>query len=125
MNIIVIDDDPIARMLITRYLAISGFTGDIYTAENGEEGFELINSTAEPMVIVLDYHMPVMDGSELLKKLDSHQINHPVFLLSSSCTTELDKENQTYEWVQGYFEKPINLDKAKSIIEFLQVHYTL
>ena len=123
MNIIVIDDDPIARMLISRYLAISGFMGNIYTAENGAEGFELINSTKESMVIVLDYHMPVMDGSQLLKKLKEHNITHPVFLLSSSCKDELEKENQSYEWVQGYFEKPIDLNKTNSIMELVEVLY--
>ena len=120
MNILVIDDDPVARMLITRFLSIKGFEGSIYTAENGQEGFDLMSSTSKKFVIVLDYHMPVLDGSGLLKKMAADNISHPVLLLSSSSVDELENEFQTYDFVEGYFDKPIDLNKTKIILDYAE-----
>lgn len=120
MNILVIDDDPVARMLITRFLSIKGFEGAIYTAENGQEGFDLMTSTSDKFVIVLDYHMPVLDGSGLLKKMAENNISHPVLLLSSSSVEELEAEFQAYDFVKGYFDKPIDLNKTKIILDYAE-----
>lgn len=120
MNILVIDDDPVARMLITRFLSIKGFEGPIYTAENGQEGFDLLDSSSDNFVIVLDYHMPVLDGSELLKKMSENSISHPVLLLSSSSVDELENEFQSYNFVKGYFDKPIDLNKTKIILDYAE-----
>ena len=120
MNILVIDDDPVARMLITRFLNIKGFNGAIYTAENGQEGFDLISSASEKFLIILDYHMPVLDGSGLLKKLHENKYSHPIFLLSSSSIEELEKEFQSYHFVEGYFDKPIDLNKTKIILDLAE-----
>ena len=121
MNLLVIDDDPVARMLITRFLSIKGFDGSIYTAENGQEAFELVSSTSEKFLIILDYHMPVMDGSTLLNKLSEYNYSHPVFLLSSSSVDELEVEFQKHDFVEGYFDKPIDLNKTKIILDFAKV----
>ena len=120
MKLIVIDDDPIARMLITRYISISGYSDPILIAENGQEGFNMIVKNPGDFVIILDYHMPVLDGSGLLKKLDEHNLTYPVFLVSSSDRDELEQEYQTYPWLHGYFDKPIDLNKTKIILDFAQ-----
>ncbi len=118
MNLLIIDDDPIARMLLTRFVSINGFTGSIYTAENGQEGYDIISSTDQDFLLILDYHMPVLDGSGLLKKLSDNGYSHPVFLLSSSSVDELETEYRLYNWLQGYFDKPIDLNKTKIILDF-------
>ena len=120
MNLLVIDDDPVARMLITRFLSIKGYKGSILTAENGQEGFDIISSSNKKFLIVLDYHMPVLDGSGLLKKLSKHNYSHPVLLLSSSSAEELELEFQTHSFVEGYFDKPIDLNKTKIILDFAE-----
>jgi CheY-like chemotaxis protein len=120
MKIIVIDDDPIARMLLTRFITISGYSGTILVAENGQIGFDMIVSNPGDYVIILDYHMPVLDGSGLLKKLDENHLSYPVFLLSSSDKDQLEQEYQTYPWLHGYFDKPIDINKTKIILDFAQ-----
>lgn len=118
MNLLIIDDDPIARMLLTRFVSINGFKGSIYTAENGQEGYDIISSSEKDFLLILDYHMPVLDGSGLLKKLSDNGYAHHVFLLSSSSVSELETEYQLYPWVQGYFDKPIDLNKTKIILDY-------
>lgn len=120
MDLLVIDDDPIARMLITRFLSVKGFNGSIYTAENGQQGFDIVNSTKSNFLIILDYHMPILDGSGTLKKLAENNFDHPVFLLSSSSVEELEAEYQMHDFVQGYFDKPIDLNKTTILLNYLE-----
>ena len=119
-NILIIDDDPIARMLAKRNLEIAGFKGSIVTAENGEMGYEIIANSKQEYVLMLDFHMPELDGLGLLKKLKTNSFNPPVFMLSSSILSENKNECLSFECVQEYLVKPIDQLKTKSIIDFVQ-----
>ena len=67
LNALVIDDDPDARDLAVRLLKGVGFKVDL--ASNGKEGLEKLKFGFD--LVILDLQMPVMDGFEFLKELDS------------------------------------------------------
>jgi CheY-like chemotaxis protein len=80
-TVLVIDDDPAARDLVTRLLARAGFR--VITAPDGATG--LARARAErPAVITLDVVMPAMDGWEVLTALKSDPAvrDIPVVMLS-------------------------------------------
>ena len=58
-EVLVVDDDPDSRTLLT--LALSGAGYDVATAGNGEEALRAARAH-RPDVILLDLAMPVMDG---------------------------------------------------------------
>ena len=118
VNILIVDDDPIARMLAKRNLEIAGFKGSITSAENGQEGFDILSKSHKDLIVILDFHMPELDGIGLLKKLKLHHINPPVFMLSSSFLTENKDTCMSHSCVQDYFIKPMDQFKSKAIIEF-------
>ncbi|UTW66117.1 response regulator [bacterium SCSIO 12643] len=118
MNILIIDDDPIARMLAKRNLEILGFKGSIITAENGKMGYEILTSRSEKFIIILDYHMPELDGIGFLRKLGENQLEPPTFMLSSSILEVHQNECLDYPFVQEYLVKPIDKSKTEKIIEF-------
>lgn len=118
MNILIIDDDPIARMLAKRNLEILGFTGSIITAENGRMGYDILTSRSEKFIIILDYHMPELDGIGFLRKLDANRLSPPIFMLSSSILEIHQNECLDYQFVQEYLVKPIDKSKTEKIIEF-------
>lgn len=69
MRILVVDDDPLNRFLLTHMLEEEGYE-DCYEAENGEEAVELADKV-QPDVVLLDIVMPDMDGYQvapILKK---------------------------------------------------------
>jgi CheY-like chemotaxis protein len=119
VNILIIDDDPIARMLAKRNLEIAGFKGSIVTAENGEMGYELISNSRQEYVLMLDFHMPELDGLGLLNKLNGSNFNPPVFMLSSSILSENKNECLRFDCVQEYLVKPIDQLKTKTILDFV------
>jgi signal transduction histidine kinase/CheY-like chemotaxis protein len=64
--ILIIDDDPIARDLISRTLKLDGHT--VVTAGSGAEGLDLARKL-KPSLITLDIMMPDMDGWAVLQEL--------------------------------------------------------
>lgn len=65
-TILVIEDDPDIRELVSYNLGKEGYT--VVGAETGEQGLSLL-STANPDLIVLDIMLPGADGLEVLRTL--------------------------------------------------------
>lgn len=61
VNVLVVDDSPLIRQLITDALQRDGEVRVVGTAENGLEAIELAASL-KPHVITMDVDMPIMDG---------------------------------------------------------------
>ena len=64
-SILVVDDDPINRRLLSRSLEADGHA--VRTAENGVEALALL-SESRADVVLLDIVMPEMDGIEVLDR---------------------------------------------------------
>lgn len=118
-TILIIDDDPVARMLSKRNLEIAGFEGKIISAEDGEVGLEIIKNPSfnEKFTIILDYHMPVLDGITFLKLMANQNLLCPVYMLSSSIMKIHRDECLRMENVIDYLVKPIDQEKSRQIIE--------
>ena len=80
-SILIIDDDPIARDLISRTLKLDGHA--VVTAGSGAEGLDLARKL-KPSLITLDIMMPDMDGWTVLQKLKAEPEleNIPVIMAS-------------------------------------------
>ena len=80
-TILVLDDDRLNRMMLTRFLTQAGHT--VITADHGRQGIELMHAQAFD-VILLDVRMPEMDGFAVLEYImgDSTLCNIPVVMVS-------------------------------------------
>ena len=90
MKILSVDDSTATRLFIKRAIEVLGF--EFIEAENGREALKLLGHDKEvPDLILLDWHMPVMDGMELLPvlKQDNRYKDIPVTMV----TTELEQEH--------------------------------
>ena len=65
-TLVLVDDNPVIRRLYTRLFQKAGFK--IFTAENGQDGFDLIISK-KPDGAIIDYHLPDMNGLQVAKKI--------------------------------------------------------
>lgn len=65
-NILIIDDDEICCLLMKERLEMLGFTVDYLI--NSRNVLQLIRET-QPALIVLDIHIPEMDGFEIIREL--------------------------------------------------------
>jgi CheY-like chemotaxis protein/phosphoribosyl 1,2-cyclic phosphodiesterase len=80
--ILIVDDDEDLRILARRSLVKAGHR--VLEAEDGAAGLRLIGSD-RPDLVVLDLHMPGVDGFEVLRRLRAHGTAHtpPVIVLTA------------------------------------------
>ncbi len=71
VRVVVVDDDSLVRGLITRALGRAGFV--TFEAADGQEGLDIVLDLSAleepPAVMVVDRHMPVMDGDALVREI--------------------------------------------------------
>src|SRR5438045_3115811 len=78
-TILVVDDEPIVRDVIVRYLNRDGFT--TLEAGDGEDARRLIE-TGNPSLVVLDLMLPGVDGLELCRWIRGRS-DLPVIMLTA------------------------------------------
>lgn len=106
-RILVVDDEPQIRDMVTRALEAAGYGID--TAADGEAGLALAESGAYQLVI-LDILMPAADGRRVLSRLQRLHPDQPVLVLSclSDVTTKVDLLDAG---AKDYLTKPFALDE--------------
>lgn len=86
LNILVADDNKINRLLISKIFAKWGITADF--AENGAEAVKKVESNRNYDVVLMDIHMPEMDGLEATKHLKNNPESYfqqlPIIALTAS-----------------------------------------
>lgn len=87
--ILVVDDDPDARDVISRTLSKEGWT--ILEAENGRIALELL-AEHNLSLIVLDLMMPEMDGFQFIEEYRKTDCGAPIIVITAK---ELMAEDQT------------------------------
>jgi signal transduction histidine kinase/DNA-binding response OmpR family regulator len=110
--VLVIDDDPMQRDLMQRYLRKEGFT--VRTAKTGAEGLALARQLL-PAAITLDVMMPDMDGWSVLStmKEDERLRDIPLIML-----TMVDDPARGFTLgASDYATKPVNRKRLSMILK--------
>jgi DNA-binding NtrC family response regulator len=79
-KILIVDDEPSNRKILTQELTHKGFAVD--TAGGGNEAFAKIEA-APPDLVILDYMMPDLSGLEVLKALRKRGNDIPVIMITA------------------------------------------
>ena len=79
-QILLVDDHQLLRKGLINILNANGFT-NIIEAANGEELLEILKNT-RPDIILLDLHMPKMNGFESMKRIKEVNSHSKVLVLS-------------------------------------------
>jgi len=79
-DILIAEDDPVLRNLYIKKFAVAGYP--IRAVEDGEQALKEL-SVRFPDVLVLDIHMPKMDGFQVLEKFPKEGRKFPVVMLTN------------------------------------------
>lgn len=82
IRVFLVDDSPLALVLLKRMLATSSDIEVVGTARNGREALAAFERT-KPQVICTDYHMPDMDGLALIQETMA-VFPRPILVISST-----------------------------------------
>ncbi|MGC1309991.1 MAG: response regulator [Phormidesmis sp.] len=116
-TILVVDDSPMLREMISGLLKKSGLT--IEVAQDGQEAKEKIAANP-PDLVVLDVVMPNMNGYELCRWVKSTPATNKVLvLLCSSKSEEFDRYWGIKQGADAYVIKPFHPDELLSTVETL------
>ena len=113
-RILVVDDEPDIRRLVSEILEDEGYV--VTMAENATEARQLKKSV-QPNLILLDIWMPDMDGITLLKEwVADDAMLCPVVMMSGHGSVEAAVE-ATRLGAYDFLEKPLSLAKLLLIVE--------
>lgn len=88
-KILIVDDDPLQRLLLRDVLNVSGLIFELEEAKNGQEALEKCK-LHDFDAILTDKHMPVMDGDEVCRiiRKDISSRFVPILMVSGSTSSE-------------------------------------
>jgi CheY-like chemotaxis protein len=120
-----VDDDPEDREVFSDVYLAQFPEEKLYFAENGEKALQLLDNLfeekAQLCLIVLDLNMPILNGSQTLRKLkeDDRYREIPVVIYSTS-VNDIEKEECFRLGALDYLVKPSTFSDSVEIAKKLR-----
>ncbi len=111
ISVLVVDDEPVLRELVSFILHDKGF--HVATAESGDVAFKMVLDSHYD-VIVSDVRMPNGSGIDLLNKLNTLPERPAVFLVSGYSEISLDDARRL--GAKDLLNKPVDYDSLCNAI---------
>ena len=126
--ILLVEDDQVDTMTVTRALKEIHVTNPLVHLENGEEAVHYLQNpvSEKPCIILLDLNMPIMNGIEFLQvvKHDDQLKRIPVVVLTTS-EEQQDKVNSFNLGVAGYMAKPVDYRQFVEVMRSIDAYWTI
>jgi len=130
-NILLVDDSENDVKLITSALRDANFGNEIIVAEDGEEALDFLYTRGKfadytggnPIFVLLDIKMPMLDGIEVLKiiRADDKFKDVPIIMLTSSRDSH-DLQECYNNGANSFVVKPVNINDFIGVVKELG-HY--
>ncbi|MBK7072827.1 MAG: response regulator [Myxococcales bacterium] len=128
-HFLAVDDDYLGLMNVEQAFARTRYRHHLWTASDGHEALALLRSDAMPAtrrVILLDAHMPRMDGLSMLRELRADPcLRLATVLMLTSSTDPRDRADAFHLNVAGYVVKPIRFAAFVELITAICRYWTV
>jgi len=128
-NILVVDDEEVNVLLISRILERAGYASVASTTDPSR--VRALHDEFKPDVIILDLMMPHMDGFEVMEELSKHipQGTYlPILVLTADSTPEA-RQRALSMGAHDFLTKPFDQDEAllriRNLLETRRLHLKL
>src|ERR1043166_4608803 len=112
IRLLVVDDDPLLRKLVTEQLARADFEAS--SAASGRECLDTLRD-ADYDVVLLDIMMPDMSGLEALQEIRKLDDPPEVIMLTADTSLQTGIEAMRHG-AYDYLTKPATLDETEAVI---------
>jgi CheY-like chemotaxis protein len=110
-TVLVVDDDT--SILDTVSAILSGEGYDVVSAASGQEALDAV-ARKQPLLILLDMRMPIMDGWAVARALRGQGNNVPIVVMTAA---ESAKRWADEVGAEGYLAKPFGLDELLATVD--------
>lgn len=115
--ILIVDDSATVRRMVQKGLEETGF--QVVEAENGQAALDIIEA-CRPDLILSDIDMPVMNGVELCKQVQTMGDAAAIPFVIMSANNDRSMMRRSLEWgAAAYLVKPFNLEQLIITVEKL------
>lgn len=117
-TVMIVDDSATMLMSVSDVLNRYGFKPE--KASSGEDAMKKLKSGASVDLIITDYHMPGMNGIDLIRearKLPAHRFT-PILMLTTESQQE-KRDEAKKAGATGWLVKPVDPPTLKSVLERL------
>nr|WP_315157924.1 response regulator [uncultured Flavobacterium sp.] len=129
-SVLLIDDDMATNFISKMLIKKAGITDHIETVMNGRQALNYLTNSGkyeksdgiypQPMLILLDINMPVMDGWEFAKafdKLDESQKGKTIIVMLTSSLNPDDREKASLlPAISGFQNKILTMEALISLM---------
>jgi DNA-binding response OmpR family regulator len=112
-KILIVEDDEATREILKDALEESGYLTVV--ANDGIEGWRLLNTRTDIALVLTDYKMPNLNGVELGAKIQGMNGEKPGLILMTGFLSEFSNISQTTEW-HDIFEKPFAMEELQNSV---------
>ncbi len=115
-RIILIEDEPDISLLASFTLDTLGY--EVLSADNGENGLELVEKSLPVSLIILDIMMPGIDGYQVLERLKADPDYKDIPVLIFSAMAQESEVRRGYSLgAAGYVKKPFDAEQMITEVE--------
>ncbi len=115
-SVLLVEDNKVNQLVVVALFKRLGIT--LHLANNGKEGIERV-AELKPNLVLMDIHMPVMDGLEatrLLRQNPAHR-DLPIIAMSADAFEEQQAEARA-AGMNDYTTKPIEFEKLIQLLSY-------
>lgn len=117
LNILVVDDSAVMRMMIIKTLRLSGIPlGNLYEASNGVEGLQVLDNEWVDLALV-DINMPVMNGEEMIDKVRENPETSDLAVVVVSTESSDARIEMLQNKGADFVHKPFTPEKLRETIK--------
>jgi two-component system CheB/CheR fusion protein len=122
-RVVVIEDNPDGAEMLSLLLEHAGY--EVYTAEDGKAGIELIERVA-PDVALVDIGLPVMDGFEVARWVRANQRYEGLYLLALTGYGQAgDRAAALQAGFDEHLVKPVDAEMLRQVMQGRTSHDAL
>jgi len=119
MNVLVVDDDVVARMMLMHLVDSCG-SHAIVEADDGADAWRQLEAGLRPDIVFCDLRMPHLSGLELLQRVRHDPLLAALpFVLVSAASDSATMDEAAQAGASGYIVKPFRHDDVRVQFERL------
>jgi two-component system chemotaxis response regulator CheY len=119
MNVLVVDDDVVARMMLMHLVDSCG-SHAIVEADDGADAWRQLEAGLRPDIVFCDLRMPHLSGLELLQRVRHDPLLAALpFVLVSAASDSATMDEAAQAGASGYIVKPFRHDDVRLQFERL------